>query len=72
MTSRWTGNVYIADPSHTVSGGTPTPLATASFVVLPPSDGGRPRSVGAINCFLYSGMLWVTHTNNIGAASNDG
>ena len=37
MTSRPTGKVYIADPSQTVSGGAPTPLATASFAVLPSS-----------------------------------
>jgi len=41
MTSLSTGKVYIADPSQTVSGGTPTPLAAASLVVLPSPDGVR-------------------------------
>src|SRR3984893_17772429 len=63
ITSRSTGNVYIADPSQTVSGGTAIPLAVASFVVLPSSAGVRLRSVGDIHCFLYPGSLRATPTN---------
>jgi hypothetical protein len=55
--------VYIADPSQTVNGGTLTPPAAASLVVLPPTLGWWRRSVGDIQRFLYPGIRLMTPTN---------
>ncbi|BBX47642.1 hypothetical protein GCM10009641_18400 [Mycobacterium cookii] len=72
MTSRPTGKVYIAEPSQTVSGGTPTPPPTVSLVVRSSGGGIRLRSVGDIPCFLYPGTVGGDAYDFISAASTDG